>query len=167
MVAPLFPALVYPDQQGSNRCLIATWGVPSSVPSDGNALGNTPRPFTDLNGGVVIPETWAPFNTANSYNIQPLFCPSLTERSVQVSGNRSSVPIGGTLTMLGSNDGVEYFPLHDAFGNALVITDGTPSPPTSVTYQAIYQIMEETAWIVPSLNGTGTVSVILVGKKPF
>ena len=164
-MAVVTPALIYPDQQGANRCLICTWGAPTAGPADGNALGNTPRPFVDLNGGTVIPDVWTSMEASDSG--LPLYCPSLTERSIQVTGMNGS---GGTVTIEGSNDGSTWATLHDAFGNLLVITDTGAAPPASVSNTGIYQVMEETSWIRPVCGAGGlseAFNVILVGKKPF
>ena len=160
-------AEIYSGQVGSNRSLIATWGQPTAVSSPGNGLGNTPRPFTDANGVVVVPSAW-PAGLEPGDTGQPLFCPTLTDRSVQVTGGNGS---GNFMVIEGCNDGVSWVTLHDAFGNTLAILDAGAAPPATVPLGAVYQIMEETAWI-RCRCGPGGISetpmqVILVGKRDF
>jgi hypothetical protein len=148
-------ALVTPTQEGANRSVICTWGLPTAIPSPGNGLGNTPRPFEDLNGNVVEPAIgfWAHMITGQ--NGAPLYSPSVSDRSVQVIIAGGT----GTVAIMGSNDGVNYSVLHDAFGNLL----------SGLVGSGIWQIMEQTSWIKPmvSSGGTGNVDVILVGKRTF
>jgi hypothetical protein len=145
-------ALIYPTQDGANRSAICTWGIPTAVANPGNGLGNTPRPFKDLTGGTVEPAVTTYVDMVPGDTGEALYAPALGERTVQIT-----VANGGQVTILGSNDGVNYFTLSDVLG----------SPLASVAVSGIWHILEQTAWIKPQCFNGGTANVVLVGKRHF
>ena len=145
------PAIVYSSQQNSNRVQTITWGAPTAVASPGNAGGNTPT--VDPNGGAA--PTYPALLTTDT--CVAAYIPALTDRSVQVTGTAGA---GGSISIQGSNDGVNFVVLNDVFGGLLsALAPGT-----------LKQINEECAWIkavVAGGDGTTAMSVIVVGKKSF
>ena len=150
MAAVHTPAQVYLGQNGSNRSHVITWGVPTSVASPGDGLGNTPRPGVTFTGPTYT-------HLASSDTCSPVFMPALTDKTVQITGTTGA---GGSITLVGSNDGVNFVALHDVFGVALsALVPGT-----------IYQINEDSAWVnalIVGGDGTTAMNVIIAGKRPF
>ncbi len=152
MAAPVnhLPAITYPVQQGANRNQIITWGLPTKVAYPGSANGNTPP--VDPNAAAITP--WAALAVTDT--CEPVFCAALTDRSMQITGTAG----GASITLQGSNDGVNYVTLTDVQG----------SPISAKAPGTITQISETTLWVKAVLtggDGTTALNVILVGKKPF
>lgn len=81
--------------------------------------------------------------TENDVDIEPLELVEYADRSVQITGNFN----GGSVTILGSNDGDEYVQLTDPQGNPINISAGK-----------IEQLQELTRFVKPHpLTGTGMV----------
>jgi hypothetical protein len=92
--------------------------------------------------------TWA--NMANADVGEPLQSSALADRSVQVFGTFS----GGSVTIQGSNDGVNWATLTDLQGNDLVFSTAK-----------IEMITEITRYIRPVVSGAGaSLTVVLFAK---
>lgn len=79
-----------------------------------------------------------------------------SDRSIQIDGTFG----GATAILLGSNDGVTYLTLKDAFGNDISIT----------TSNALKQITEVCNFIKPRVtggDGTTSLNFRLFGRKPY
>jgi hypothetical protein len=97
---------------------------------------------------TTSPDTWVVSwtNMANGDTGFPLQMPGSSDRSVQVTGEFGA---GGTVNIIGSNDGVNYSVLTDPQGNALTFTSSK-----------IEAITEATAYIKPYVaNGDETTDV--------
>jgi len=148
--------IVQPRCEYGNRVVIATWGIPTNVATPGGQ-SNTPidEATLDLNGNSIYATAVA--ITSATTTINPLFIAPFLDRCIQFTGTAG----GATFAVLGSNDGVNYVTLHDAFDTAL----------TAVTTGTVYQLMESTSWIQivmgGSPSGTTSVAAILKMKAPF
>lgn len=97
-------------------------------------------------GNNVAVYTWAAIPADSSGT--PVSGPGYTDRSFQVSG-----PFGGaTVVIEGSNDGVNYFTLHDPFANAL-----------SFTAAALAEVTEMALWMRPRVIGGAASAIDVVG----
>lgn len=77
--------------------------------------------------------------------------PGWTDRSVQVTGTFGA---GGTVTLQGSNDGINWFTLHDPFSNLL-----------SFTSAGLAEVTEIALFMRPNVSGgdgTTNIAVVLV-----
>jgi len=96
--------------------------------------------------------SWA--NMANGDTGVPIAMPGSSDRSVQVEGTFGA---GGSCTIEGSNDGVNYRPLTDPQGNNLVFTAAK-----------IELVMELVAYIRPHItagDGSTSLTVSMLVKK--
>lgn len=75
----------------------------------------------------------------------PIQGPGWTDRSIQFTGNFS----GCTCTLQGSNDGINYFTLHDPFGNLLSFTNAGLAAVTEICW-----------WIQPVVQ-SGSISTAI------
>jgi hypothetical protein len=109
----------------------------------------TTFPFeTSLDVAVT---TWTPL--ASNDDGEPVRLAVYSDRSIQVAGTFG----GASVTIGGSNDGVNY--------HALSSTDGEP-----LTSAALKQIVELPIFIKPRIfggDGTTSLSVILAGRRSF
>jgi hypothetical protein len=97
---------------------------------------------TQTNKAFVV--TWSTLLNGDSGT--PLDQSQYTDKSVQVSGTFGS---GGSIRLLGSNDGINWNVLTDPQGNNLV-----------VTASAIKYVAEATRWIKPEVTaGDGTTNL--------
>jgi len=95
--------------------------------------------------GSVFEALWTPLTTANASGT-PVSAIEHADRSAQASG---IFGVGGTVTIEGSNDGVNFVPLTDPQGN-----------PIAITVAKVEQISEITQFIRPVLTGgDGTTSI--------
>lgn len=93
------------------------------------------------NAHVVV---WTPLLNGDTGN--PIMMPGSVVRSIQFSGTFGS---GGSISLEGSNDGVNYVVLTDPQGNAITKTSG-----------AIEAIEENTYYVRPHCTaGDGTTSL--------
>lgn len=146
------PVLTYPRQQGAGRILVATWGIPSGVTEPGGQT-NTPAPLTDLNGEVIAPPPGGYSDpTLGVPNCLPLYCPGFASRVMEIVGVSGGTGAG----VQGSNDGVNFTPLHDVFGNSL---NGNLLPEVSPGTNLLLQILESPAWILPTVGPDGLSGV--------
>ncbi len=105
---------------------------------DGSAILGPPL-------GTVVKTTWAALG--NSDTGAPLALADFSDRSVQIEGTFGT---GGTIVIEGSNDGTNYYTLHDAFGNSL-----------SFIAAGLKSITEITTWIRPKVTaGDGTTALV-------
>lgn len=84
---------------------------------------------------------------------EPVRLAVYSDRSIQIAGNFG----GASITIGGSNDGVEYHALTDAQGN-----------PLTLTATGLKQIIELPVFIKPRVfggNGSTDLKVILAGRK--
>lgn len=155
-MALILPAGVNPKDIAGNRVTIQTWGIPTNVPTPGGQ-SNLPKPSVDLDGEVVLPPLSSYVAVAQGDTMAPVFIPGYIDRVVQVEG----VAGGATVSIRGSNDGVNYEQMHDAFGNTLDL----------VAVGTIVQLMESTAWLQVALtgapSGTTAISIILKARAAF
>lgn len=113
-------------------------------------VGNT---HTDLSGAVGRASlvTWSALATSDTGT--PLSSAAFADRSVQVNGTFG----GSTVTIEGSNDGINYTTLTDTAGAAL-----------SFTVAGIRQILQITRYIRPLVTGGAAaavnVNLLVVGK---
>lgn len=151
------PAIpVVPKCEFGNRCSIITWGIPSNVATPGGQ-SNTPKGEStlDLNGSAIYATAVA--ITSATTAINPVFIAPFLDRCIHFAGTAG----GATFAVQGSNDGVNYVTLHDAFDILL----------SACTVGTIYQLMESTAWLQivmgGSPSGTTNVAAILKMRAPF
>lgn len=105
--------------------------------------------------------TWSPLTAANPVGIglaagRLLSTGSYGDRSVQIKGT----PDSATLVVQGSNDGTNWFTLHEPDGTALSFT-------TDITAGVLKQIAELTLYTQITTSGGGgsqSVSVVLIGR---
>lgn len=108
---------------------------------------------TDLSGAIGRASlfTWAALATSDTGT--PVNSSAFADRSVQVNGTFG----GSTVTIEGSNDGVNYTTLTDTAGAAL-----------SFTVAGIRQILQITRYIRPLVTGGAAaavnVNLLVVGK---
>lgn len=96
--------------------------------------------------GDVVKVVWAAL--ANGDSGTPVDLTQFSDRSVQIAGTLGA---GGTIKIEGSNDGVTYYTLNDAFGNAL-----------SLTALSLKSVAEITTWIRPRASaGDGTTAIVV------
>lgn len=111
----------------------------------------TTFPFeTSLDVAVT---TWSPM--AADDDGEPVRLAVYSDRSIQIAGTFG----GASVTIGGSNDGVNY--------HALTSTDGEP---LTLTAAVLKQIVELPIFIKPRIfggNGTTNLSVILAGRRSF
>lgn len=94
--------------------------------------------------GIII-SSWA---LANAETGNASEASRFSDRSVQFNGTYGS---GGSVLLEGSNNGVNFFPLHDYQGNAIVSTAASLSP-----------IAESVRYIRPRCTaGDGTTAVVV------
>jgi len=103
--------------------------------------------------GSTYQVTWGPLTTVDTTGaaVQGV---EFADRSVQVSG---TFGVGGTVSIEGSNDGVNFFPLTDPQGN-----------PISITVAGGEQIEELVGYMRPVLTGgdaTTSLTVTCVMKR--
>lgn len=95
-------------------------------------------------GNAIAVYVWTPL--ANSGDLgQEVNGAGFTDRSFQIEG-------GGTVVIEGSNDGVNYYTLHDPFSNLI-----------SITSAQIVQVTEITLWVRPRLAVGSSLSVKVTG----
>jgi len=93
--------------------------------------------------------TWT--GLASSSSGDKIQGPGWTDRSIQFTGIFGAA---GTAVLQGSNDGITWFTLHDAFGNAL-----------SFTSNGFAEVTEIALYMRPTItggDGTTSISAILV-----
>lgn len=85
-----------------------------------------PQPVKNVSSdGSVFLVQWLALTTTNADGLPigglegALSVPRLSDKTVQISG---TFGIGGSLTLQGSNDGTNWFPLTDPQGNAITKT---------------------------------------------
>lgn len=99
----------------------------------------------------VAVTTWQPM--AQGDEGEPVRLAVFSDRSVQVTGEFG----GASITIGGSNDGVNYHALTDTGGN-----------PLTLTAPALKQIVELPVWLKPRVfggSGSTNLSVILSGRR--
>jgi hypothetical protein len=106
--------------------------------------------------GSIILYTWA-LTTANADGA-PIKAPEWSDRTWQATGTFG----GATVTLQGSNDNVNWFPLTNANG---------ASGGTAVTFTAAGGAtpVELPLWVRPNLTVVGTaavISVTMLGRRP-
>ena len=122
--------------QAATRTLLS---ASNTALEDGSSLHDGPY-------GDVVKVTWAALDNNDSGD--PIALAQFSDRSVQVGGVLGA---GGTVVIEGSNDGVTYYTLNDAFGNAL-----------SLSSLGLKSIAEITAWIRPrATGGDGTTAIVI------
>jgi hypothetical protein len=101
---------------------------------------------TQFVGNNAAIYTWTGLASASSGD--KIQGPGWTDRSIQFTGTFG----GATLILQGSNDGVNWFTLHDPFSNLL-----------SFTSAALAEVTEVTNYMRPTISGgDGTTSIIAV-----
>ena len=155
------PAVVIrPQSESEYRDMIVTWGLPTTVAGPYSPTGNYPKPdvtSAQLNQPVSgNPDSYSAIATTDTCTA--FECLALADKSVAVEGTfQTSTP--ATVTFTGSNDGVTFHTLHDAFGNLI-----------SMTAPGIVQVMEDTLWVKPVVTGGdgGTaLNVVMAGRRAF
>lgn len=96
-------------------------------------------------GNNAIVYSWTPIGADSTG--QPVGGPGFTDRSFQIEGSGTF----GTVTIEGSNDGVNYHTLHDPFANLL-----------SFIAPALAEVTEMCLWMRPRLTGGDGSTVITV-----
>lgn len=101
--------------------------------------------------------TWGPLTAANPVGIgfgagQDLITGAYADRSIQIKGT----PDSATLVVQGSNDGTNWFTLHEPDGTALSFT-------TDITAGVLKQIAELTVYTqITTSGGGGSQSITAV-----
>ena len=101
-------------------------------------------PPRDSNAIAVY--TWSPIVNVGDVG-QEVNGAGFADRSFQIDGIG-----GGTVVIEGSNDGINYYTLHDAFANLIIITSAQ-----------IVQVTEITLWIRPRLSVGSGLSTKVTG----
>lgn len=100
-----------------------------------------------LRDAGIVTSTWAAM--ANGDSGTPVQLDAFADRSLQVTG---TFGVGGSCTLEGSNDGVNYFALHNPQGTLI-----------AQTAAGLVQILELTLWVRPRVTaGDGTTSLVAV-----
>lgn len=111
----------------------------------------SPNYYPQNQPGVVL-MTWA--GLLNGDDGGPVELPSFPDVSVQITGTFGT---GGSVTLLGSNDGTNYVALTDPQGNAI-----------TKTAAGLEQVEELVRYIKPSVtagDGTTSLTVTLLARR--
>lgn len=146
-VIPAIP--VSPHGQHDKNVSVITWGVPTNVATPGGQ-SNTPKP-----ADASVEPTATPIVAGSTFgNVSgvagPTYVGSTNDRCIQVTG----IAGGATVSVMGSNDGLNPVILTDTLGVAL----GAVAP------GSIYQIRESVGWLHLALSGvpSGTTSMAVI-----
>lgn len=116
---------------------------------------------------TIVPVTTFPFETsldvavttwdamAQNDDGEPVRLAVYSDRSIQLIGTFG----GASVTIGGSNDGINYHALNDTSGSPLTLTDA-----------ALKQIVELPVFIKPRVfggDGTTSIKVVLAGRRSF
>ena len=151
------PVAVRPITESEYRDLVVTWGLPTTVGWGGMPNGNYPKPDVTSaqrqQAASSNPDSYSAIASGDTCNA--LECLALADKTVAIEGTFQT-STQATVTIQGSNDGVNFHTLHDAFGN-----------PMSYTATVIAQIMEDTLWVKPVVTGgdSGTALNIILDRK--
>ena len=111
------------------------------------AAVTTVGPDLYLRDAGIITATWA--TMANGDTGAPVQFDAFQDRSFQITGTFGA---GGSATLEGSNDGTNYFALHNPQGTVIALTAA-----------GVVQVLEATLWIRPHVTaGDGTTALVAV-----
>lgn len=110
------------------------------------------QPVVEMMGSYAIRATWS--NMANGDTGAAINSAAYADRSFQVRG---TFGVGGSVSVRGSNDGVNFSPLSDQRGNDLAITAARIEQIEDVTYAV--------APYVTAGDGTTSLTVIMFARK--
>lgn len=112
------------------------------------------NPVVEMLGERTLRVTWA--GLLNGDQGAPVDLPAFADRSMQVVGTFGT---GGSVSMEGSNDGINFAALSDPRGGALAIT--------SARLEQVEDCAYRTRPSVTAGDGTTNLTVILFARKAF
>ena len=111
------------------------------------------NPRLDVKESVLV--TW--LNLANGDQGDPVELPEFSDRTVQIGGTGGNTYGAGTITLEGSNNGVDWFALRSPLGTAL----------SAIATNAMHAVLEIPRFMRPTLSGGagGDVDIYLMCRR--